>query len=389
MPSVRQTPTGKWELTIRNKLLPKRVYLTFTTEQEAAQYGEQVERLLAQGVVPRGLVPEAPGGQRTERVVMVLRQWVNSGQPARTDLEVLDRLMVDLSDLDLAQLTYAWAEGWVMGMKRNANLAPSTIRKRIGSLSRALDWWLRTHPDVSLGNPLKLLPRGAATYTATDKAAVLAAGGQVKADKARDHRVAGEVLQNIVNALNGAKRPDRERPVVRADDLEFRTLFWLIFYTGLRLREAYTLAPGQIDLERRTIRARTSKQWHDGEKYRNIPIRPELMPHLQTWLPQRDGCATLFTYWSGERDEVELKKVTGRLSSRFSNLLTYAGHPELTEHDLRHEATCQWLELRDGNGQWVFRNEEIDRIMGWVPGSEMSKRYASFRAEDLSARLWG
>jgi hypothetical protein len=247
MSSVRQTPTGKWELTIRSKLLPKRVYLTFPDEQTARTYGEQVDRLLASGIVPAGLVPEQAATPR-EAVGHVLRAWMNTGQPARTDYDVIERLCVDLKDLRLDQLTYAWAEGWVEGMKRRTNLAPSTVRKRIGSLSRALDWWLRTHPDVNLGNPMRLLPRGAATYTAADKAAAVAGGGQGKVDRARDHRIAGDALAAVVQALSGVKRPDRERPVVPPGDVEFRTLFWTIFYTGLRLREAYTLSVEQVAL---------------------------------------------------------------------------------------------------------------------------------------------
>lgn len=386
MASVRPTPTGRYELTIRNKLLPRRVYLTFDTEVEATRYGEQVERLLAQGVVPRGLVPDTPAARRSERVSTMLLAWLNTGQPAPSDVEVLRLLIADVGDLDMTGLTYAWAEGWVAGMKRSANLAPSTIRKRVGSLSRAIDWWLRTHPDVSLGNPLKLLPRGASVYTVADKAAAVAGGGVVKVDASRDHRVTGKVLDAIVDALNGVKRPDRERPVVHPDDVEFRTLFWTIFHTGLRLREAYTLQTDNVDLVRRTILARTSKQWHEKVLHRSIPIRPQLLPHIEAWMAQRPAGSLLFTFWSG--DPADLKRTTARLSARFSNLFAYAGHPEITEHDLRHEATCQWLELRDSNGQWVFRNEEIDRIMGWVPGSEMSKRYASFRAEDLASRLW-
>lgn len=388
MASVRQTPTGKWELTIRSKLLPKRVYLTFPDEQSATAYGEQVDRLLASGIVPAGLVPEQAATPR-EALSVMLRAWMKTGQPARTDFDVLERLCVDLKDMRLDQMTYAWAEGWVEGMKRRANLAPSTVRKRIGSLSRALDWWLRTHPDVNLGNPLRLLPRGAATYTAADKAAVVAAGGEAKVDRARDHRVTGEALAAVVQALSGIRRPDRERPAVRPDDVEFRTLFWLIFYTGLRLREAYTLGVEQVDLTRRSIRARTSKQWHDGVKWRDVPMRPQLVDILTPYMATRPAGGLLFSLWNGDRDEAVLKKVTARLSARFASLFAYAGQGHLTEHDLRHEATCQWFELRDAAGQWVFREGEIDRIMGWSPGSEMSKRYASFRAEDLAARLLG
>ena len=61
---------------------------------------------------------------------------------------------------------------------------------------------------------------------------------------------------------------------------------------------------------------------------------------------------------------------------------------DLHEHDLRHEATCRWLELRDANGQWMFRLEEINRIMGWSANSTMAQRYASFRGSDLAQRIW-
>ena len=38
--------------------------------------------------------------------------------------------------------------------------------------------------------------------------------------------------------------------------------------------------------------------------------------------------------------------------------------PDFREHDLRHEATCRWVELRNATG-WVFSEIEVCRIMGW------------------------
>ena len=92
--------------------------------------------------------------------------------------------------------------------------------------------------------------------------------------------------------------------------------------------------------------------------------------------------------WDGDTSEAGLKRTSGRLSARFSTLFAYAGAPDLTEHDLRHEATCRWLELRDARGGWIFRPEEVMRVMGWAPGSRMIERYASFRPEDLAGRLY-
>ena len=73
---------------------------------------------------------------------------------------------------------------------------------------------------------------------------------------------------------------------------------------------------------------------------------------------------------------------------RFAVLFDYAQVPDFTEHDLRHETTCRWYEMRAPGGGWLYRPEEINRIMGWAPNSLMALRYASFRAEDLATRMW-
>jgi integrase len=74
------------------------------------------------------------------------------------------------------------------------------------------------------------------------------------------------------------------------------------------------------------------------------------------------------------------------LSQRFATLFDYAGVPDCTEHDLRHEATCRWVTLRDASGHWVFSETEVCKILGWSD-TRMMLRYASLRGEDLSARL--
>ena len=77
--------------------------------------------------------------------------------------------------------------------------------------------------------------------------------------------------------------------------------------------------------------------------------------------------------------------MTARLSYLFSKAFRAAGSAGLTEHDLRHEATCRWFEHRTGHG-WTFSDIEIARIMGWS-SLAMAVRYASLRGEDLAARL--
>lgn len=396
---MRKTPTGRFELCVRNKLLPRPFYRTFNVEAEAVSFGQQLDAMLAAGVVPADLLtPQATTPQ--EKLRFVLTAWINSGHPAHTDVPVLELLVGEVGNVKINQVTYQWAESWVQSLKIERNFAPGTIRKRVGSLSRALDWWLRKHPDALVGNPLKLLPRGAASYSERDAellaklAANVAPGAKVpvvKEDVVRDRRLKPGELEQILAVIDGHKREDRERPLELRHQAALRVLFLLIYNTGMRLREAYTLTRGQIDMARRSIRVRSSKQWRGKVKFRDVPMRRELYAVLEAYLATLPAApdALAFPWWNGVRTDDEMDRVSSRLATQFGRIFEYAKCEGLTEHDLRHEATCRWYEMRDPKtGAWIFREAEIDKIMGWAPGSRMGARYASYRAEDLAARIW-
>ncbi len=379
MARVRPTPSGKFELRIRNRLLPKDVYLTFDDEAAAHSYGQQVDDLLKDGVVPASLIEVKD--EKLETVAQIVRAWRQKGALSSADDGILNQVVADAGNLRLNELTYKWAEAWVEQLKRKSNLAPGTLRKRVGAMARALDWYLRSHPDVALANPLRLLPKGYASYTARDAAALKGTKGRVKSDVMRERRLAADEELAIVGALNGEKRPDRERalPV----DPAFQELFFLILGTGVRLREAYTLRKCQIGAN--TIRVESGKTRAGVVEYRTVPLLPDLRKHLAKWTAKMKADELVFPFWNG--DDAELDRTTAKLSRRFTTLFQYAGASDLTEHDLRHEATCRWFEMRAKDGSWLYREGEIRRIMGWSPNSPMPARYASFRVEDLASRL--
>lgn len=395
MAAVRKTRTGRFELTITNKLLPRgRVFFTFDTEDEARGYGAQAEKWLAAGLVPPDLAVDTKQ-DRAALLGPLIRARASSGSVAASEQPELDLLHAELGAVPLRDITYTWVEAWVRRMKLQHNLAPSTIRRRVQALARAIDDHLRRTPDAMAGNPLRLLPKGYSAYGPGDRAAVdkLVAAGQdvaVRVDQVRDRRLQPGEEAAIRQALAGVKRADRERalPV----DAEFTLLFDVLLLAGLRLREAYRLRVDQVDLQARVIRPQQSKLWHGKVAHRTVPLVPALLAALQHHLATRRAVARpelLFPgLWDGDASAAGLKRATGRLSARFATLFAYAGADGLTEHDLRHEATCRWLELRDARGGWLFRAEEIGRIMGWAPGSRMIERYASFRPEDLAGRMY-
>lgn len=385
----RKTPSGNYELTITNKLLPKRVFLTFETEATALAYANEAERLLRAGVVPPGLLAAAtpkPALAADTKLTVLIQQWRNAGRLSRTDDAILGWLLNDahVANCSLSGLSYVWAEAWLHDLKINRTLAPSSIRQRVQALSKVIDWFIRSNPDTKSMNPLRLLPRGYSVYSDQDARVLRAAGGDARRDVVRDRRLRPGEYEGIVEALSGQPRGDKQRPLALPDGNAMAVLFELIIRTGCRLREAYTLRKENVNFMARMIRVQTTKQRNGNVVFRDVPIRPELYRVLRDYMTPGPGL--LFPFWDGT--EPGLVKATSKLSARFATLFEYVPCDSLVEHDLRHEATCQWFELRDDSGQWLFRAEEVNKIMGWAPGSAMAGRYASFRAEALSQRLW-
>lgn len=372
-------PKGnRFELRVRHKLLPRDFYGSFDTEAEARDYGARLEALLAQGIVVADLFPD---DGPNPRLGLLIRDYLAGSAIPASRRAILGLLGAELRDVRLSAVTYRWVEAWVAGMKRDRRMAPGTIRKRVSALAIALDAHHRAL-EKAWANPLRLLPRGYATYSQDDEQVLAEQGATVRVDVHRDRRLDADEESRILSALAGEKRPDRERPLDLPDGPALTMLFDLILDTGMRLREAYTLRVDQIDLERSTINVNGSKAKVGSKKPRQVPIKPALRAKLAAWCDGRVGL--LFPWWDGSPDE--LARVTSRLSRAFARLFDYAGCPDLTEHDLRHEACCRWVTLRNSRGGWMFSDLEVCRILGWSD-PRMMLRYASLRGTDLAARF--
>lgn len=388
MARARMKPSGKWEIGLRHPSLPQgRRYFTFDTEAEANAYAEQWRLMKLAGIEPPAELLRP--AERGESLGYLVRLWANSGHAAPSQQITLTALIREVGAVKLRDANYAWLAGYVQSLKVGRNLSPNSIRHRIQALGRAIDEFLRHNPDVVLQNPVRLLPKGYSAYNDVDQKLVVAADKKVKRDVARDRRLKPGEEEAIVRALSGWQRPDRERGLMLIGGNALLTMFLLIVNSGLRLREAYTLRRSQVDLEGKVLHVQNSKQWRGKVTFREVPMRPEVHRALVEYLATRHLLpgAYLFPFLD-EDDGIPLAKCSGRLSARYRIAFEYAGCRDLREHDLRHEATCRWLELKDARGQWMFRLEEVNRIMGWTANSTMAQRYASFRGSDLAQRLW-
>lgn len=390
MAKARQKASGRWEIGLRHPSLPGgRRYFTFDTEVEANNYGAQWRTMKMAGVEPPAELLKPLAGQDPP-MGLVLRDWANSGLAAPSQQTTIGSLIGEVGDLRLSGVTYSWLAGYIESLKtRERNLSPNSIRHRVQALGRAIDEYLRHQPKLVHQNQVRLLPKGYSTYSDRDKALALAGGVEPKVDIARERRLRPGEEARIVAALSGIQRPDRERALLLPGGNALLTLFQVIVWSGLRLREAYRLKRSHVELDSKVLRVQSSKQWRGKIAWRDVPMRPEVHAALVTYLSTRSmlPAADLFPFQT-EEPGLTPTRVTQRLSDRFRVAFAYAGCDDLREHDLRHEATCRWFELRDAGGGWMFRSEEVNRVMGWAPGSAMAQRYASFRGEDLALRLW-
>jgi integrase len=373
-------PRGKvFQLRVKHRLLPKAFFHTFGTELEAINYGKQLEALLERGIVPQELLSEPKSVDDPLLTKIISRYDQDALGVSEADHDLIKFVALDkpLIGVRFSAMSYRWVESYVAWLKSpEKNIAPSSIRKRIGLLGRVIDWHIR---KITLDNAtpatnvLRLLPRGYSNYFGSDGEA------ESKSDTSRDRRLSADEALKIEQVLNGLKREDRER--IYTDDPAFKLLYMVIIDTGMRLFEAFRLRADSIDLQKNIIKVDGSKGHRGQIKPRVVPIKVVLREPLRKWCDGRVGL--LFPYWDGENDTK--RKASSKLSRRFSNLFDYASVSGFTEHDMRHEAACRWFELRNDRG-WVFSDIEICRIMGWKD-TRMALRYASMRGEDLSSRL--
>lgn len=390
MAKPRKTTSGRWEIGLRHPKLPGgRRYFTFDTEAEALAYAEQWRLMRLAEIDPPAELLQPGRAASGPNLAQVVRAWANSGLAAPSQQSALGSLVMEVGAIKLADADYKWLMSYVQWLKVEKNLTPQSIRHRVQALGRSIDEYLRHHPQLQHGNPTRLLPRGYSQYSDVDRRLVEAKGLQAKENHVRDRRLKPGEEEAIVRVLSGWQRPDRPRGLQLKGGNALLTMFLLIVNTGLRLKEAYTLRRNQVDLDGKVLRVQCSKQWRGKVAWRNVPMRPEVHDALTRYLATRAMLPTAWLFpFMDEEPGIDMKTVSQRLSFRFKLAFEYAGIEGLREHDLRHEATCRWLEMRDASGHWMFRLEEVNRIMGWSANSTMAQRYASFRGEDLAARIW-
>ena len=354
-----------WTYCVKRKgLLPKPVYLTFDTEADGDAYCARLEQLLDHGVVPEEFKDTEPA---TITVGDVVRLYLQAVAISDSDDKLLNVLLTRVGSTRLVQINYDWTESWVKTMKRVDRLSPTTIKHYVGALARCFDWAVRKSNPALPVNPLRLLPKGYATYSRDDGPTII--------EVERDRRLEPGEENRIRAIMAGEPAEGKTRPMKLNHPDALVCVFTLALETAMRLREIYTLTPDQIDLNVSTVFLDKTK---NGDK-RQVPLSTVAITALTDYAHHDNRL--VFPWWSGDLSKDALKKVTSRLSKQYARIFEAAQCEGLNFHDLRHEATSRFFELTE------LSDLEIMKITGHS-STRMLRRYANLRGSTLAAKLW-
>lgn len=362
MASKRQRG-GKWEYVVKRAgVLEKPLYLTFRSEAEGDAYCRNLEALLDRGIVPQE--------HRTPTRVMTLQELVDTycrdHVVKQRDIEVLRTVTKASGSVLVSMIDAQWVDGWIEKMKRVENLAPATIRSKVGALARCTDWAQRKKLITLHDQPLRNLPEGYASYTAVDAAL----SGGAKQDEERDRRLTPDEERAIRTVLQRGVLDRKQRPLVLTEAQDLTNLFDLALETAMRLREMYSLYREQISLQRRTVFLDKTK---NGDK-RQVPLSSRAVTIVTSQLAIRDS-DRLFPWDKGSD-----KLTSNYLSKLYAEVFEAAGCPDLRFHDLRHEATSRLFERTQ------LTVEQVMKITGHR-SHRMMMRYLNLRGSDLADLL--
>jgi integrase len=255
----------------------------------------------------------------------------------------------EIGTTPLADINYDWTEQWISALKREKHLAPGTIRKKKGALSRVLDWAARAHP-LWLG------------------------------DCERNRRIDRVEESRILQVLR--LRPESSTLLEEHAEAEGLTLmFQVALRTAMRMRELYTLAQDQISITARTVFLQKTK---NGDR-REVRISSHGLMLLNTPWPALEATrqgGRVFPFWDGRLDSDVLRATTSRVSALFAGVFDEVGAEDLHFHDSRHEALCRWVL----EAPRPLTSEQLGRAAD-MRDARTRQRYLSLRGSELADML--
>jgi hypothetical protein len=119
---------GKFKLRVRNRLLSKDVYATFSSRAEAEKAGQHALADLDAHKEPAWLMK--PDAKSFPNLRAAILQYCHTEPvPHNTD-KVLATLANEIGESEFERINKEWAKAWLRALKVDKQLAPGTIREK-------------------------------------------------------------------------------------------------------------------------------------------------------------------------------------------------------------------------------------------------------------------
>ena len=346
MATLVKTPSGTWKAVIRKNGWPT-ASKTFRTKRDAEDWSRRTEDEMV-----RGVYIQRSGAERMT-LESALRRYLSDVTPTkkpttqRGEISKAKKLIEHLGKYSLAALSAeiiaSYRDKRLSESGNKGNISNNTVRLELALLSHlftvAIQEWgmgLTFNPVLNIRKP--------------------------SPGEGRDRRLSPDEELRLINAVNAHSNP---------------MLGWIVriaLETGMRASEISTLRRHQVDLERRVLRLRDTK----NDSARTVPLNRFATEAIRSAMnnPIRPIDCDLVFFGEPGRDKKRhpyaFTKVWGGLKNKLKMT-------DFRFHDLRHEAVSRLVEAG-------LSDQEVSAISGHK-SMQMLKRYTHLRAEDLVERL--
>jgi hypothetical protein len=123
-----------FELRVKHKRLARPAYATLGSREAAEALGHRTLAALERGEMPDWL--KEPVRRECDTIADLIRAYRGIIAVPPSTQEVLDAIIAEVGTVNLSEVSVLWAEGWIRSLKQERHLAPGTISKSKGGLSR-------------------------------------------------------------------------------------------------------------------------------------------------------------------------------------------------------------------------------------------------------------
>lgn len=346
MATLVKTPSGTWKAVIRKNGWPT-ASKTFRTKRDAEDWARRTEDEMV-----RGVYIQRSGSERMT-LESALKRYLSDVTPTkkpttqRGEISKAKKLIEHLGKYSLAALSAEIIAGFrdkrLSEFGHKGNISNNTVRLELALLSHlftvAIQEWgvsLTFNPVLNIRKP--------------------------SPGEGRDRRLSSDEELRLINAVNAHSNP---------------MLGWIVriaLETGMRTSEISTLRRHQVDLDKRVLRLKDTK----NDSARTVPLNRFATEAVRSAMnnPIRPIDCDLVFFGEPGRDK---KRRPYAFSKVWGTLKTKLKMQDLHFHDLRHEAVSRLVEAG-------LSDQEVSAISGHK-SMQMLKRYTHLRAEDLVERL--